>query len=164
MLSVNASNNTAAIIAQANALPKLMVPEALIGDDSPAMHRARDAAALMIEGAMLADLNRARIEAARKECEATGEEFLYGGAPYSLLDYACGDDSRRPPKRYTEQSDWRDYCGWLCYDERTAKWVAAWITKYLDPRDSDGNPMPNRVHEIPGKGWLAVQGAYKIGD
>ena len=154
--------NTAEIIAQARTLPKLMVPEALIGDNSPAMERAREAAALMIEGALYADLNRARIEAARKQCEADGTEFLYGGAPCSLLTY--GDADRRAPVRYTEQSDWRDHTGWLCHDERNAKWVAAWITKYLDPRDGDNNPMPNRVHNLGAKGWLAVTGSYKIGD
>ena len=159
---MNTKSNAAAIIAQARALPKLMVPEALIGDSSPGMERAREAASLMIEGAMYTDLNHARIDAARVECKANGTEFLYGGAPWSLLSY--GDADRRAPKSYTEQSDWRDYCGWLCHDERTAKWVAAWITKYLDPRDSDGNPMPNSVREIHGKGWLAVRSMYKIGD
>lgn len=159
-------SNTAAIIEQAHALAKLVVPEALIGDSSPATEMAREAAKLMIDAALAADLNRARIECARKECEANGVEFLYGGAPYSLLpsNDPYADPARRMPVRYTEQGDWRDYSGYLCHDERTAKWVAAWITKYLDPRDSDGNPMKDRVHTIDGKGWLAVRSCYKIGD
>jgi hypothetical protein len=159
-------SNTAVVIAQAHALAKLLVPEALIGDSSPATEMAREAAKLMIDAALAADLNRARIENARQECKANGVEFLYGGAPYSLLpsNDPYADPSRCCPVRYTQQDSWRDYSGYLCHDERTAKWVAAWITKYLDPRDSDGNPTVNRVHEITGKGWLAVRSSYKTGD
>lgn len=81
------------------------------------------------------------------------------GVEFSLADF---------PKRYTEQSDWRDYCGWLCTSERMASWVAAWIARYLDPRDSDGNPMRGRVNAIRmadgSCGWLAVSSMHKVAD
>lgn len=154
-------SNTPAIIAQARALADFIVPEGG-SSGSPAVEMASKAAALMIDAALAADLNHARIEAGRKECEEKGTEFMYGGAPYMLLSY--GDADRRAPERYTEQDSWRDYTGYLCHDERTAAWTAKWIAKYLDPRDADGNKRPGYVRQIAGKGWLAVTGSYKIGD
>jgi len=161
---------TAAIIAQAHAFQKTLLPDACIGDNSPATECARKVASAMIDGALFRDLNDAMVKAAKAQCEADGEEFLYGGSPYTLLasDSYKSDGGREAPKHYTEQDSWCDYSGYLCKTERMAKWVAAWIAKYLDPRDADGNPSTGRVNEIhrddePSQ-WLAVTGSYKVAD
>ena len=162
--------STPAIIAQALAFQAALLPDAFIGDSSPATECARKVAAAMIDGALFRDLNAAMVKTAKAQCKADGEEFLYGGAPYTLLanDSYKSDGGREAPKHYTEQCSWRDYTGYLCKTERMAKWVAAWVAKYLDPRDADGNPSTGRVNEIhhddkPSQ-WLAVTGSYKVAD
>lgn len=159
---------TATIIANARALQDSILPGQKHAIANPAITELSDASRAMIAAALYRDLNAAMVNAARIECAKTGEEFLYGGAPYTLQSGPWADVSRQAPTRYTEQSAWRDYSGWLCGSERMATWVAAWIARYLDPRDADGNPATGRVNKITCEGkpgmWLAVTGSYKVSD
>ena len=80
----------------------------------------------------------------------------------------AGEPSLNVPKIecFTEQTDWRDNCGFLVADERAAAFVAQWVTKYLDPRDADGNkatPIPRST--ITGRaGFFVGHTSHKIGD
>lgn len=67
------------------------------------------------------------------------------------------------PKRWELTSGWRDYHGWECADERTARFVAAWCKRYTSTH-AGGDEKPGTYVEQRGEAWIAVTAVWKVED